>query len=242
MSTIFNEVFYRPLLNLLFLIYNLTIADLGVAIIVLTIIIRLLLLPLFYKSAKDQTIIQKITPRIKELQKIYKEDKEKQVQEILKVYKDHKVNPFSGFLILLIQIPILIALYRVFVLGFSADTLSGLYSFVSPPQSIHTTFLGLIDLNNKNILIVIIAAIFQYLQSRLMLSISKQKNNSSSDSQDKMADMAQRISRNMVLISPLLTVLILYPLPAAVGLYWLTTSAFSFVQQLFINKKISNYE
>jgi YidC/Oxa1 family membrane protein insertase len=242
MSTIFNEVFYRPLLNLLFLIYNLTIADLGVAIIVLTIIIRLLLLPLFYKSTKDQTIIQKITPRIKELQKIYKEDKEKQVQEILKVYKDHKVNPFSGFLILLIQIPILIALYRVFVLGFSADTLSGLYSFVSPPQSIHTTFLGLIDLNNKNILIVIIAAIFQYLQSRLMLSISKQKNNSSSDSQDKMADMAQRISRNMVLISPLLTVLILYPLPAAVGLYWLTTSAFSFVQQLFINKKISNYE
>ena len=157
MIHLFNEFLYRPLLNLLFLIYNHTVADIGIAVIILTIVIRLVLLPIFYKSAKDQTIIQKITPRIKELQKIHKDDKEKQVSEIMKVYKEHKVNPFSGFLLLLIQLPILIALYRVFLKGFSSDVLSGLYSFVAVPQSIHTMFLGIIDLMSKNVWLVVLA-------------------------------------------------------------------------------------
>ena len=238
MSFLFNEILYRPLLNLLFLIYNFTVADLGVAIIVLTIIIRLVLLPLFYKSAKDQTIIQKITPRIKELQKIHKEDKERQVQEIMKVYKEHKVNPFSGFVLLLIQLPILIALYRVFLKGFSKDILSQLYSFVSAPSSIHTMFLGIVDLNVRNVWIVVFAGVFQYLQTKLMLAVAKQKVGEP----DKMADMATKMSRNLMIMGPLLTVVILYPLPAAVGLYWLTTSVFSVIQQVIINKRIAKHE
>lgn len=238
MLSLFHEILYRPLLNLLFLIYNSTIADLGIAIIVLTIIIRLILLPLFYKSAKDQTIIQKITPRIKELQRIHKEDKEKQVSEIMKVYKEHKVNPFSGFLLLLVQLPILIALYQVFLKGFSKDVLSQLYSFVSVPASIHTMFLGIIDLNARNIWIVILAGAFQYLQTKLMMTAAKPKVGE----QDKMADMAAKMSKNLMIMGPVLTVVILYSLPAAVGIYWLTTSVFSVIQQVVINKKIAKNE
>jgi YidC/Oxa1 family membrane protein insertase len=238
MSYIFNEFLYKPLLNLLFLIYNNTIADVGVAIIILTIIIRLVLLPLFYKSAKDQTIIQKITPRIKELQKIHKDNKEKQVAEIMKVYKEHKVNPFSGFLLLLIQLPILIALYRVFLKGFSKEVLAGLYSFVAVPTSIHTMFLGLIDLTVKNIWLVVAAGAFQYLQSKLLMNVSKKTD----AGPGKGADIAQKMAKNMMVMGPLLTVVILYPLPSVVALYWLTTSVFSVIQQIVINKKIAEDE
>jgi YidC/Oxa1 family membrane protein insertase len=237
MIHLFNEFLYRPLLNLLFLIYNHTVADIGIAVIILTIVIRLVLLPIFYKSAKDQTIIQKITPRIKELQKIHKDDKEKQVSEIMKVYKEHKVNPFSGFLLLLIQLPILIALYRVFLKGFSSDVLSGLYSFVAVPQSIHTMFLGIIDLMSKNVWLVILAGIFQYLQSKLLMNMAKNPI-----SQGKETDIAQKISKNMMIMGPFLTIVILYSLPSVVALYWLTTSAFSVIQQVVINKKIIKNE
>jgi YidC/Oxa1 family membrane protein insertase len=238
MAYIFNEFLYRPLLNLLFLIYDNTIADLGVAVIVLTIVIRLVLLPLFYKSAKDQTIIQKITPRIKELQKIHKDNKEKQVAEIMKVYKEHKVNPLSGFLLLLIQLPILIALYRVFLKGFSSEVLSGLYSFVAIPSSVHTMFLGLVDLMSKNVWLVVAAGIFQYLQSKLLMSVSKKSNPTAG----KEADIAQKMAKNMMVMGPVLTIIILYPLPSVVALYWLTTSAFSVIQQIVINKKIADNE
>ena len=237
MGNLFNEFLYRPLLNLLFLIYNNTFADIGIAIIILTIIIRVILLPLFYKSAKDQTIIQKISPRIKELQKLHKDNKEKQVQEIMKVYKEHKVNPFSGFLLLLVQLPILIALYQVFLKGFSKEVLTNLYSFVSAPPVVHTMFLGFIDLTQKNIWLVVIAGALQFMQSKLLLNINK-KN----EGQSKEIDMAQKMAKSMSVMGPLITVVILYPLPSVVALYWLTTSAFSVIQQIVINKKIAENE
>jgi len=246
MSFIFNEFLYRPLLNLLFLIYNFIVADLGIAIILLTIIIRLILLPLFYKGARDQTIIQKITPQIRELQKIHKEDKEKQVKEILKVYKEHKVSPFTGFLLLLIQIPILIALYKVFSNGFSENVLSNLYSFITVSSPVNSTFLGIVDLNLKNTYIAVLAGVLQYLQTKLMMMVSKQKNQKENqavlDKADKMADLANQMSKNLMVMGPLLTVAVLYSLPSAVGLYWLTTSVFSVIQQIIINKKIAKNE
>lgn len=227
---IFQELFYRPLLNLLFFIYNLGVVDLGVAIIILTIVVRLVLLPLFYKSAKDQTILQKIYPKIQEAQKKHKDDKERQVQEIMGIYREHKVNPFSGFLLLLVQLPILIGLYQVFLKGFSAETLTHLYAFVSTPLVVNTSFLGLVPLDQNNIILVFLAGIFQYLQSYILLRVNK-KNNSG-------PAMVQNITRKMVFFAPLLTIVILYSLPSAVALYWLTTSVFSVGQQLVINKNI----
>jgi len=236
MAYLFNEFLYRPLLNLLFLIYNNVFADIGVAIIGLTLIIRFVLLPLFYKSAKDQTILQSIAPKIKEIQATHKDDKEKQVKEIMNVYKEHKVNPFSGFLLLFIQLPILIALYRVFLRGFSRDVvMSHLYSFVVMPEFVHTMFLGLVNLEKPNLILVLAAGLFQYLQSKLLLAVSKQKKSSSGGG--SMA-MAEKMSRQMMLFTPIITVVILYSLPAAVALYWLTTSVFSVIQQIIINKKI----
>jgi len=226
----FNEILYRPLFNALVFLYKyVTFEDLGVAIILLTIIIRFLLLPLFYKSAKSQFLLQKLQPEIAKIQAEHKNSKEKQVQKTLELYKQHKVNPFSGFLMLFIQLPILIVLYRLFLQGFTPETLKNLYSFISPPEHISNSFLGLIDLGAKSMIIAVLAAILQGLQS--WLSLPKIKK-------DEALPPQAKIGRQMIFIGPIITLLILRSLPAAVGIYWLTTSVFSIVQQLFISKAI----
>jgi YidC/Oxa1 family membrane protein insertase len=234
MTNLFHEILYRPLFNALIFLYQyFSFHDLGIAIILLTIIIRLVLFPLFYKGAKDQAILQRLAPKIKKIQSNHKNDREKQAQAILALYRQHKVNPFSGFLLLLIQLPILIALYRIFLNGFSVEALNNLYSFVSSPNSLNYLFLGIIDLNKRNIFIVAAAALVQYLQGKLSaIKINKPL---------KDLTAIERMSRQMIYLGPILTILFLYffNLPSAVGLYWLTTSAFSVIQQVIINKQIA---
>ncbi len=225
----FNAIFVQPLFNALVFLYQYaTFQDLGLAIITLTVIIRAVLFPLFYKSFRNQTILQKIQPEIQKIQHNHRHDKEQQAKAMLELYRHHKVNPFSGFLLLLIQLPILIALYKVFFEGLSPESLGNLYSFISAPENLNNISLSLIDLSQKSILIVALAAFFQYLQGRLALP----KNQGQEESQ------ATKIAKQMVWLGPILTVVILYTLPAAVGLYWLTTSVFSLGQQFFINKKV----
>ncbi len=229
MSSFFNLVLYQPLFNTLVVLYKyIAFQDLGLAIILLTVIIRLLLYPLFYRSFKNQTIMQRLQPMIQKIQHNHKENKEKQAQAIMELYKQHQVNPFSGLLLLIIQLPILIVLYRVFLKGITPDAFGNLYSFVSPPAQLNHTFLGLLDLSAKSILIVVLAALLQYIQSRL--SLPKTDANSPSAT----------IGRSMAFVGPVMTILILSNLPSAIGIYWLTTSAFSIIQQLIINKKLNH--
>src|SRR3989338_9180552 len=144
MGNFFNIILYQPLFNLLVLLY-VTFQDLGVVIILMTIIIRVILYPLFYKSFKNQTLMQKIQPEIQKIQHDHKNDREKQSQALLALYKQHKVNPFSGFFLILIQLPILIVLYRLFLEGLTVESFSNLYSFLTPPAEVHNISLGLID-------------------------------------------------------------------------------------------------
>ncbi len=228
MSYFFHQALYRPLFNLLILFYQTAaFQDLGVAIILLTFGIRLLLFPLFYKSFRSQTILQRLQPHVKRIQEEHKGNREKQGRAMMELYKEHKVNPFSSFLLILIQLPILIALYQVF-LNNSPESLSDLYFFVKAPLVIHRTFLGLIDLSKHSIIIVVLAAFAQYFQGKLSLTKAKGTVQKSAD----------RIGRQMIFIAPILTIVILQSLPAAVGLYWLATSLFSLAQQMIINRSL----
>lgn len=89
------------------------VGDWGLAIILLTVVVRVVLIPLTWKQTKSMYEMQRIQPKLKELQEKYKNDKEKQQEEILKFYQEHKVNPLGGCLPLLLQMPIFFALYRV---------------------------------------------------------------------------------------------------------------------------------
>ena len=226
----FNTYLYIPLLNILIFLYNnFSFSSLGLAIILLTLLIRIVLFPLFYKSAKSQMIMQKIQPLIQKIQHDHKEDKEKQAQALMDLYKKYKVNPFSSILMLFVQIPVLIALYSLFRADFSNMSFSTLYSFVSAPSHINTLFLGLIDLRSSSIIMVVLAAAAQYFQGILTLpKVEKGKEISA----------AEKMTRQMIYYTPLFTVLVLWKMPSAIGLYWLITSLFSVGQQIYINKKV----
>ncbi|MDP3901650.1 MAG: YidC/Oxa1 family membrane protein insertase [bacterium] len=232
MSNLFNEILYRPLFNALIFLYNtITFQDLGWAIIILTVIIRFILLPLFYKSFKNQTLIQKLQPEIQKIQHDHKDNREKQAQALMSLYKEHKVNPFSSFLMLFIQLPVLIALYKVFTHGLVIENAADVYSFIAVPAHINTIFMGVIDLGASSMIIVLLAAVFQYWQTKISLpKVDKSK--------DQPKSMMASMGKQMAVIGPLLTFIILRGLPSAVGLYWLTTSIFSIFQQWHINKKI----
>lgn len=229
MAYFFQTIFYRPILNVLVYFYG-TIAfkDFGLAIILVTILIRLILYPLFHRSAKQQMMMQRIQPKVKKIQELHKNDKEKQAQALMELYKEHGVNPFSSIILLVIQLPIMIELYWVVRSGLASGGLSGLYSFVAQPGVINPVFIGLVNLAKPSIILILLAALAQYFQAKL--AIYRDPKNTAPLSQ------AEKMARQMVFIGPLVTIFIFYSLPAAVGLYWLVTSLFSILQQAIINR------
>lgn len=235
MGYIYNLIFYQPVLNLLIYFYDtISFNDLGVAIIFVTIIIRLVLYPVFHRGAKQQMLVQRIQPKIKKIQELHKNDKEKQTQELMELYKEHGVNPFSSILLILIQLPIMLALYWVVNAALTPGEIAGLYSFIEAPQSINSLFIGLVDLTKPSLVLILLAAVAQYFQSRLAI-YRDPKNNAPLSPAEKMA-------HQMVFIGPIITIVIFYSLPAAVGLYWLVTSVFSVLQQIIINRHFKKGE
>ena len=231
MTYLYHLIFKYPILNLLIFFYQ-TIAfhDLGLAIIFVTLFIRLILYPFFHTGAKQQMLMQRIQPHVKKIQEEHKNDRDKQAKALMELYKEHGVNPFSSILLLIIQLPILIALYRIILSGLSGGALAGLYAFIPAPATINSLFLGFINLQAKNIWLVLLAAIAQYFQARL--AIWRDPNNTAALS------APEKMARQMAFIGPLITILIFYNLPAAVGLYWLASSLFSIVQQVIVNRHL----
>jgi YidC/Oxa1 family membrane protein insertase len=232
-SQFFYAILYQPLTNALIFFYNtLSFQDLGIAIILLTLAIRLLLYPFFHKSARQQTIMQYLQPKLKAIQLEHKADRAKQTEAMMALYKEHQVNPFSGILFLLIQIPVLITLYQIFLKSLSPEVFaSTLYSFVHLPAAFNVMFLGLIDLSSRSILMVVLAALAQFLQAKLAMPKRQ-------DSKVPLSTQEQ-IGRNMMYVGPLLTIFIFFRFPAAISLYWLASSLFSIVQQIVINKSLA---
>jgi len=228
---VFNKVLYQPLFNALVLIYNYFPGnDFGIAVIVLTVLIRLALHPLMSQSLKSQRVMSDLQPKIKEVQNKFKDNKQKQTEELLKIYQDAKINPISGFLPLLIQLPLLIALYQVFWKGLEPGAMSSLYGFVPNAGIINPSFLGLVNLSQASMLFAILAGTVQFFQAKSMNPKTKQTGDS------KTNQMANIMQKQMMYFLPFFTVMILLRLPAAIALYWIVTSLFSIMQQHFANK------
>jgi len=250
-GNLFNLILYQPLFNALVLLYEYVPGhDFGIAIIILTAVVRFLLYPLMSQSIKSQKVLSELQPKLQEIQKRYADDKQKQAQATMEFYKKEKFNPFGGCLPLLVQLPILIALYQVFFKGFGPDRLGFLYSFVPNPGTINQTFLGLVDLSKGattqingetaylwgNIVLVLLAGIGQFFQSK-MLSPNQKK---SQQGEGQMNQVANTVQKQMIYFFPLFTVFILWKLPSAIGIYWITTTIFSIIQQYLIYKPRKN--
>jgi YidC/Oxa1 family membrane protein insertase len=230
-ASLYTTVFYQPVFNALIFLYNVIPGkDLGVAIILLTALFRVVMLPLSMKAAVTQKKFTELQPRVKGIQEKFKTNRDQQAKELLALYREEKVNPFAGVLPLLIQIPVLLALFQVFGRGLAAEQISNLYWFVQNPVHLDPMFLGFLDLQARSLWIGVVAAALQFVQSKQMMP----KSNANTP---KKSDFASSMQNSMLYFSPLLTLAILPQLPAAVGLYWVTTSVFSIWQQWYINKK-----
>jgi len=173
--TIFNEFFYRPLFNgLIFFYWIIPGQDLGIAIISLTIFIRLILFPLNQKAIISQKALAELQPQLKEIQEKFKHNKEQQSKAVMEFYKKNNVNPLSGCFPILIQFPILIGLYRVFLSGLDESKLDTLYFFVKAPESINPYFLGIVDLSTQGsetfygIGLILLTGLSQYIQAKTL--------------------------------------------------------------------------
>ena len=229
----FNTILYRPLFNDLVILYQLIPGhDFGVAVILLTILTRLIIYPFMAQSLRSQKVLTDLQPKIQEIQDKYKDDKEKQAQAIMETYRKEKINPFGGCLPLLIQLPILIALYQVFWRGLRPEEMTNLYNFVPQPGIIDPTFLGIINLGQASLVLAILAGITQFFQTKMITpKTSKVK------SKEGMAQFSGMMQKQMLYFFPIFTVLILLKLPAAIALYWIVTALFSILQQYLIFKK-----
>lgn len=180
----------------------------GLAIILLTVIIKMVLYPLSKKQMHSMTMMQKIAPEVKAIQDKYKgKDPQKMQQKIMELYKEHNINPMAGCLPLLVQMPILIALYRA------------LYSFpfVNPD---HASFLWVSSLSNKgDILLALLAAATTFLQSKLTTNTQDQTQ------------------KTMLYTMPLFIGWIAYTVPAGLALYWVVFNTVGAIQQWYINKE-----
>lgn len=219
-------ILYKPLFNaLIFLVWLMPFHHVGGAIIILTLIIRLILLPSSMKATRQQKRMRDLQPEIAALQAQFKDDKQKQSQELMAFYKRNKINPLGACLPLLVQLPILLVLYYVFINGLNTQRFDLLYSFTPRPEFINTFFLGLDLAKPDRFILPVIAGVLQYFQSRqLTPPVADQKGQ----------EMQAMIAKQMMYLMPIFTVLIAGQLPAALPLYWSVTTLFAIVQQWWV--------
>lgn len=230
-SSIFTEILWRPLFNGLVFFYSvLPWHDLGLAIILLTLLIRLILAPVLGRAKKAQKELGRIQPEIKKIQERHKNNKEAQSKALMEFYAENKINPFSGCLLMLVQLPILIALFSVFRSGFDPKELVYLYSFIPSPGSLNTISFGIIDLSKGNIILGAFAALTQFYQTKLTLP-------QTTTSPEGKNDFAQALQWQSLYLFPLIIFAWSYSLPSALTLYWTVLNLFGIIQELVERKK-----
>ncbi len=226
-----TTVFYQPIYNvLIFLTAKLPSHDLGFAIILLTILIRLILLAPSQKALKSQKKMQELQPKLEAIKEKHKGNQQMISTETMALWKEHKVNPFGSCLPLLIQFPVLIALFYVVQTGLNPDNAYLLYpGFVTVVFSqIHTNFLGILELTKRNAYVLpLIVGLFQFVQMKMTLKKAPTAGKKSE------MDMANNM---MIYIMPVMIALFTASTPAGVGLYWATSTLFGIGQQWYVNR------
>jgi len=190
----------------------------GLAIIGLTIIVRLVLFPLTWKQFSSAQSMQVIQPQLKELQKKYKSDRGKLQQETMKLYQEHRVNPFASCLPLLLQLPVFISLYAAIK---GLGPLSAPQYQASVEALNHASFLWIPHLGDPDpyYILLVLYVVSQLISTELMLTTQT----------DKSQKMLMRAM-------PIMFVFFLFRFPAGLFVYWVTTNVWTIGQQLLIRK------
>lgn len=237
---IFHEAVQQPIYNALISIYDiLPWQDLGIAIIILTIIIKGIMYPLQKKQIENMKAMADLQPEMKQIQKDHKEDKEAQTKAMMALYKKHGTNPLSGCLPLIVQIIVFFGIYSVInmIIGSSfAVQPSELYSFVNNPGAINHLFLNFLDLAKPSIPLAVLTAAAQFYQTKQMIAAQP----TPIPNEDGKPDFAQMMNKQMLFIGPIMILVVGFSLPAALPLYWVTSTVLMIAQQtITLNTKKS---
>ncbi len=235
-SSLFHLVLYKPIFNLFVELYNILPGhDVGIVIFVVTVLIRLVLYPLTNSSIRAQKSMAELQPKLQHIQKEYVNDKQKQAQATMELYKKHKINPLSSCLPMLIQLPILLALFWVLRDGLASNKLGeNLYSFVHNPGTINAMSLGFINLAKPSIVLALLAGVAQFFQAK---TLSRKQPPKEAGEGGKDEGMAAMMNKQMLYMMPVMTAIIGIRFPAGLTLYWFLSTALMVLQQLIITKK-----
>lgn len=237
MQEFFKVTLYQPLFNLFIAILAFTPGhSVAVAIVIITLLIRLVLTPLKYKSIESQLKQRDLQPEVKRIQEKYKDDRQAQSAAMMQLYKDKGVNPASGCLPMIVQIALLISLYSVFNHGWGPEQQAVLYSFVHMPPYINGAFLWVKDLTqaDRTLILPILAGIAQFFYTRTMMSAMPAPTSAKGD------DMSAIMGKQMMYLGPAFTILIGRTLPAALTLYWLVGTLVDWYQQVHVMKRVNH--
>ena len=230
--TIWTLICYQPLYNaLLFFISIVPKGDVGLAVILLTIVVKLVLFPLTQKSINAQLKMKMIEPQLAQI-KQSNTDKAEQSRQTMALYKQNNINPFSSCLVVLIQLPVIIALYTVFIHGFGTAPVAA-YSFIHVPAAFNLQFLGILDLAKKSLLLAVLAGAAQFVQGYLA-----QGRMTKPTGTDMQSEFSRSLQTQMLYILPLVVIYPAYRFSAAVALYWITSNIFTVGQELYTRRKM----
>ena len=248
----FDTFFYEPIYNLLVVFLKLT-PDIGVAIILTTLFIKLVLLPLNLKAQKGQYLMKELEGEFKNLKEKYGADQKVYAEKMMAIYKQKGINPFSSIFLLVIQIPIFFALYFVFNEPIKLDV-NSIYAFLEFPNNLKELAFGFLNLSKNNIYIGILTGLTMFIYSKRQVATNQRisevfsakggpasggKNSSSTTSQESFADVfAKNMNFQMVYFFPIISGLAAAYLPAALGIYWATSNIINIFQDVYIKKKL----
>lgn len=241
----YNEIVFRPLYNGLVGVMDiLPWVDLGVAVIIFTVIVKVILFPLSKSSIMTQARMKEVEPEANKIKLQYKDDRQVQSVKIMELYKTKGVHPFSGVLLLFIQLPILLALISVFYKIIPDFHPEFLYSFIKTPI-INTNFLGLIDLTHKSLILSAVVAVIQFLQMHYSLATRQQKANPVATNPSGTPNFAASMNTQMKFMLPVLAFVSTYWLIPAkfpeaasiIAIYWSVSSLCTLLQELVIRKR-----
>lgn len=230
----FDAIFVQPLMNILFFIYGIIPGhDFGVAVIIMTALIRFAMWPVMAKQLHSQKKMQALQPEIAKIRAETKGDKQQESARLMELYKEKEINPLASCLPLLIQLPFLIALFAVFsratqgievvapLLYEPVKNLSWIQQVIQNPSLFSAELFGIVDLAAKNnIILALLAGATQYYQ---VWQITPKNVDSS--------DPTAAANKMMTWMFPLLTAWIGYTLVAALPLYWAVSNGISILQQ-----------
>lgn len=244
-STLWHAFFFDPIYNLLiFILDNVRGGDVGIAIIVLTILIKLILLPLSLRAAKTQYAMHILEPELTSIKEKHKGDREKLAQETMSVYKNAGINPFATILLTLIQLPIIFALYFAVSRGggvpFPAINTALLYSFVPTPETVNMIFLGLIDIAARSLPLALLAGSTQFFHTKLSLpSLLPKEEHAKPNFKD---DFARSMQIQMRYVMPAIIFFVAYTISATIALYFLVSNMVAIAQEFIVRRHVSGLQ